>query len=521
MNFGDLARRPELGISILVPGENALERQVTGVYITDLPDPSRFLSVGDVVLTSGLWVSRPGGMEKFVNALARQRVAALIVGIIEIGSIPDELIALCRQHQLTLATIAETVSFKTLSEEVAKGQPGSTNGLLARGIRFNRQLSDVLGRGGGAAAALQLFHDEFAISCWVIDTVGSVIATAGAEPTRVHVAAVWNQMMNATGAEITLVPDADDRPFSVWAIGTGQDRAAGHLVCWGDYRTFSPEVSIVVSALLGALRVELELSSRWRDSHHSHVSELVQLLIDDTVSPGEISARMRLEGLDPQLATSIVIAEVDDPRFPPSAVLEMAYRMFSTQSSHVIGGIMDGRAVLLVSGAGQDGESYEDGVIRLAEDYLPFLAGRQLRMGLSDPIMGVSQLGSGIAVARERLANLSGSGPVLLSNTSSVQSHRDLLMMLGERTRSAYASEVLRPLIAYDTKNGGDLVGTLRAFLESGGAWVESARQLHMHPNTLRYRIGRIEMLTNRDLSSMEDRVDMYLALASLGPVGP
>ena len=36
---------------------------------------------------------------------------------------------------------------------------------------------------------------------------------------------------------------------------------------------------------------------------------------------------------------------------------------------------------------------------------------------------------------------------------------------------------------------------------------------IRLHVNTLRYRIGRIEELTGRDLSKLEDRVDFYLAL--------
>jgi hypothetical protein len=520
VKFGDLVSS-DLGVSVLVPGENALERQVTGSYITDLPDPSRFLSVGDVVLTSGLWVARPGGSETFLGALARQRVAAVIVGLIEIGSVPDEVIALCRENKLTLATIPENVSFKTLSEAIAKAQPGSTTGLLARGIRFNHQLTDVLARGGGAASALQLFRDEFSVDSWVVDDVGSVIASVGSAPERIQVAKVWNTVMNETDANVLLVPDSAERPFSAWPITVAGNRAAGHLVCWGDHRSFSPEVSIVIDALLGALRVELDLSGRWRDSHHSHVSELVQVLIDDSVSPGEISARMRLEGLDPQLPTSVVVAEVDDAGFPPAAVLEMAYRMFSSRTTHVIGCVIDGRAVLLVSGSDEEGESYSDAVVRLADDYLPFLDGRQLRMGVSDPIIGVSSLSSGIAVARARLDKLSGTGAVLLSSVSSVSTHRELLAMLGDRTRATFAQDVLSPLTAYDSKNGSDLVGTLRAFLDNGGAWTESARQLHLHSNTLRYRIGRIEDLTHRDLSTMADRVDLYLALASVDDQRP
>lgn len=46
------------------------------------------------------------------------------------------------------------------------------------------------------------------------------------------------------------------------------------------------------------------------------------------------------------------------------------------------------------------------------------------------------------------------------------------------------------------------------------GSWTKCADLLHLHVNTLRYRIQRIEELTNRDLSRLEDRVDFFLALA-------
>ncbi|PRY68812.1 purine catabolism regulatory family protein [Glaciihabitans tibetensis] len=515
MIFGDLVHRTELGISVLAAADNALDRQITGVYITDLPDPSRFISSGDVVLTSGLWAQRPGGIDTFVDALARQKVAALIVGRIELGHIPDAVIAACRARHLTLATISERVSFKTLSEEVDRGQPDSTSGILARGVRFNHQLTEVLSHGGGALAALQLFRDEFSVGGWLMDDVGTVVAAAGTQPSHSHVGKVWNAMVGRTSDGVSLVPDAEDRPFSVWPVGaTQQGGAAGYLVCWGDHRTFSPEISIVLDGLLGALRIELELSARWRNAQHNHVAELVQVLVDDAVSPGEISARLRLEGIDPQLPTSVVVATVEDRDFPLTAVLEMAYRLFASENQRVVGCVIDRQAILLVSNPETDVTLLQESVIRAADDYLPLLNGRQLRLGVSDPTPGVSQLSSSVAVARDRLAGVSGDGPVEMVSASAMQSHRALLRMLGERTRSSFAAEVLRPLIAYDNKNGGDLLGTLRAFLGNGGAWMETARQLHLHANTLRYRIGRIEELTDRDLGTMSDRVDLFLALA-------
>ena len=92
MKLEEMLRQERLGLSVVVAAPDALHRDVTGAYITDLPDPSRFLSVGDMVLTSGMWHNRPDAADTFVAALARQRVAALIVGLVHLGHLSDDII---------------------------------------------------------------------------------------------------------------------------------------------------------------------------------------------------------------------------------------------------------------------------------------------------------------------------------------------------------------------------------------------------------------------------------------------
>ena len=53
----------------------------------------------------------------------------------------------------------------------------------------------------------------------------------------------------------------------------------------------------------------------------------------------------------------------------------------------------------------------------------------------------------------------------------------------------------------------------MRTFLETGGRWQETADLLHVHVNTLRNRLERVESLTGRRLDSTPDRVDLWLAL--------
>ncbi len=517
MKLEEMLRQERLGLSVVVAAPDALHRDVTGAYITDLPDPSRFLSVGDMVLTSGMWHNRPDAADTFVAALARQRVAALIVGLVHLGHLSDDIIDACRRYGLTLLTISDQVSFKEVAETVTAAQAGTADGLAAKGIRFNSRLAEIVARGEGAEAVLRDFRMEFAIDCWLVDEIGTLVAAAGDVPSTEDVGRVWNLVLgNDSAGPIPVPAMGAGAPRTAWSVTASSQQVVGYFICEGDHRRLSRDTPIVIDGVRGALRLDLEFSSRWRGANHSHVSELVRVLAEDSVSPGEISARMRLEGLDPKDPTVAVIAEVADRVFPPAAVLEMSYRLIARENTHIIGCVIDNRAVLLLNGPGIDGFSPHEHASR--EEFLPKLGGRQLRIGVSDARTGVSGLSAAIVSASERLGNLQDASPIAIAATSEVRTHRALMSQLSERERQTFAAEVLSPLWDYDARQGADLVRTLRVFLQNACAWQESARQLHLHTNTLRYRIARAEELTNRSLSSMDDRVDFYLALELTTP---
>jgi DNA-binding PucR family transcriptional regulator len=99
-----------------------------------------------------------------------------------------------------------------------------------------------------------------------------------------------------------------------------------------------------------------------------------------------------------------------------------------------------------------------------------------------------------------------------------IGSHVLLLDLLDRRVVGAFREAVLGPLEAWDAEHRSDLVGTLRAFLASGGRWRDTAGRLHVHPNTLRHRLDRVERLTGRSLDATADRVDLHLALSAPAP---
>src|SRR5574341_147427 len=77
---------------------------------------------------------------------------------------------------------------------------------------------------------------------------------------------------------------------------------------------------------------------------------------------------------------------------------------------------------------------------------------------------------------------------------------------------NAYLAKV-QALAEHDAKTNSDLVKTLEAYLEYGGALAEAAAAINVHRNTLLYRLGRIEEIANVDLKEVKQRLNLHVAL--------
>ena len=76
----------------------------------------------------------------------------------------------------------------------------------------------------------------------------------------------------------------------------------------------------------------------------------------------------------------------------------------------------------------------------------------------------------------------------------------------------ALIERYVKPLAG--ASNGADLLATVRTWQEAGMRAEAAAERLHIHPNTLRYRLGRYEELTGADLSDTEEIVSVWIALS-------
>src|SRR5699024_11320498 len=114
MRLHDLLAVPDLDLSVLVGDDNALDRPVRSTYSSDLLDPSRYLSGGELVVTGLVWRRTESDSETFVSNVARAGASGIAAGTAQFGGIPDDVGDACRRHGRALLGVPGHTSVATL-----------------------------------------------------------------------------------------------------------------------------------------------------------------------------------------------------------------------------------------------------------------------------------------------------------------------------------------------------------------------------------------------------------------------
>ncbi|MFC1420628.1 PucR family transcriptional regulator [Streptacidiphilus cavernicola] len=505
----------------LLAGRGELDRVVSGVVTTDLHDPGRYLQGGELVLTGMLWRTGEADSERFVRGLAAAGAVGLAAGEAEVGPVPEDLVEACERHRMPLFAVPEDVAFAQLTEYVVRQVSADRAADLSALVDRHRALVSASG-GAGLDAVLELLGGDLDLDCWVLTPSGRVVA---GPPDRLNpgereelVRAHLDGQRRRSGPSVRARVGA--REFSVLPVageGTGL-LAQWLLAVEGDVTEWTPKRQQLAENLARLAAAERERRDESRRLRSRLADEVITLLQRDA-PPEELRraleaslAMTRPEGTgSPE---SWVVVSAEGVGLPDGAVREaLVEALTGADDRSLIGGGGSG-AVLLVPEAA-DGTAMAD---RLRALLGPLGAGLgaegRLTLGASAPAASAGGLRGALEEARHaRRIAASRVGRICVSGPEELASHVLLLAAVPDEVRRAFRSRLLDKVVEYDLEHQADLVRTLEAFLRYDGSWTRCAAALHVHVNTLRYRIGRIEELTGRDLGRLEDRVDFYLAL--------
>ncbi|MGW6903612.1 PucR family transcriptional regulator [Streptomyces sp. NPDC054940] len=543
-----------LGLKLL-GGEDELDRTVRGVMTTDLRDPSRYLSGGELVLTGLAWRRDAADSDPFVHLLVQNGVVALAAGEAELGDVPDDLVLACARHRLPLFAVHESVAFATITEHVVRQVSGERAGDLAAVVDRHRRMMTSGPAGGGPDVVLDLLGSDLDLRALVLSPTGRLIAgskvagpalpadvcarlaaehlsaarTGRRGPHRLTLGSTTYSLfpIRSSGRSPQASRDVRETVLSDWLLAVEADA--------GDWPEERLDLLQGVTQLIAVERDRRDAARTVRRRLAQEVLELVQT----GAAPAEIAARLRvaapvlLPGLGAAPHWQVVVARVEwegaETEAGPIAqslleeILVDPLATGTEPSDRIAVAHSGDEAIALVPlpAVSTEHDGSEAGI--LADALLdsirdPLSAGLdddgRVTLGVSAAVHSAEGLRGALEEARHaRRVAAARTGRVCAAGHQELASHVLLLPFVPDDVRRAFTARLLDPLRDYDQRHRAELIPTLEAFLECDGSWTRCATRLHLHVNTLRYRVGRIEQLTSRDLSRLEDKLDFFLAL--------
>jgi PucR family transcriptional regulator, purine catabolism regulatory protein len=474
----DLLRSPALQLR-LIAGESGTSRRVAWAHVSELEDPTPWLFGAEMIMTTGIAVPTSAKRQRaYLERLDDAGVACLAVSEhLSVPPLTEAFIAAADERGFPVVEVPLPVPFMAISQEVAAAVQVDT------GHRLNAQLQ-VFGAvrwlAAGDLSTRQIFARLERLSGYTLyactTRLGPLLEGIPVPPPE------HQKLIPDTPASPPTVPGGYVLPVS------GSRGTAGYILAMESADAVPAGVSVVQHiATVAALQLSMQAHERemLRREGAETLAEMLRGVLDSAV----VSRRLAVQG------------------FPS-----------------------DSRLVLAIVRPKSDGaDAMAD---KLAQDRFPQLVLRQeeeLCVLLPDDLAALNALAASGATAGVSLPfPVGGSLGVARREAQwaisrAVESGRDMVSYGDDRTGRWLTSEsaelralvenLLGPVLGYDEAHGGDLLPTIRTWLEHDRQTDKAAQALHIHPNTLLYRVRRFEQITGLSLASTEALAETWLAL--------
>jgi len=485
----DLLRSPALQLRLLA-GESGTGRRVAWAHVSELEDPTPWLFGSEMIMTTGMALPRSAaGQRSYLERLDDAGVACLAVSErMFVPPLTAAFLAAAAARGFPVVEVPIPVPFMAISQEVAAAvAPGGA------GQRLNAQLQ-VFGAvqwlAAGNVSAAEIFARLERLSGYSLYacTLGRTTLLEGLPVPPPEYA----DLIPATVTSPPTVPGGYVLPV------TGPRGTAGYLLAMESPSAAPAGVSVVQHiATVAALQLSMLAHEReiLRRSGAETLAEMLQGQLDGSVVTRRLSGNGFV--VDRPLRLAVIPGAADDD-WVADALASAGVPCFILRQQDEL--------VVLI----QDGEA----------DRAALTGALSVAAGFSRPFAGGSAAGgssadgSAVAVARREarwaLARALEAGRAVISYG---EDRTEKWLTSEPADLRALAAQVLGPVLDYDAEHSGDLVTSVRVWLEHDRQTDRAARALHIHPNTLLYRIRRFEQLSGRSLASTEALAEVWLAM--------
>jgi purine catabolism regulator len=496
----------ELDLPVLA-GEQGLDARIRWVHISELLDPTPWLSGGELLLSTGMQLNDAARQRDFVLRLADHKLAGLGFGTgFAHSAVPKAVLDAAARRDFPVFEVPYELPFIAITEAASTRLVNEQYAVLRRALAAHERLERIVLSERG----LEALGSELAALIG-----GSVLVFDGRGSLRVARAfrrALEPQALTAIQDELgervarreprAFAPaaDGDALALPVTAEGAPPNGRAPEawLVAVKDAGPLSEFERLTLHQAVTIVALELLRDRVAGETERRLAGDVLRAMISGELTGTELARRLEPFGLDEQVATLVAAGDGSVEAELAQALRDEAVPALVASAGDVVSALVPG------------GE--EEDLFALA---------RQLHKHISPARLGVGRTVESGAARRSfhearcaleaaELGGLNGAGVATYRDLGSFQL---LLSLQDDEALRLFCDSILGPIESSEGRYGGELMRSLEAFIESNGQWEQAARKLYCHRHTLRYRMKRVEALTGRDLQNARDRIEFWLAL--------
>jgi PucR family transcriptional regulator, purine catabolism regulatory protein len=503
--LGDLLAEQALGLELLTGGDEAATRPVLGAAVVEVKGPTEWVAKHWVMLTAGVGLGdEPEAGRALVRECEAAGVSALGFGVEPVfDHVPDSLIEEAAARGFPIFAVPKDTQFREIVTFVDTALSGGEAPLYRRLSSLQRYVADALRDPEPERAVVERLARFLDAGVAVLAPSGQPELATG----KVPLDAVWEfiedrppKLVEAeiAGCRVVATPLASlaGEPPRWLVLASRSSGFAGNLV---------RSAAETTAPLLAAME-------RLREVVRNQEHAVKGALLDESLDPVDardvpaLAARAAGFELDfSQPARTVVVRECAALAAPVDlSVLghELEEALGRTGAPHLLTE-RDGAVVALVQGLEGELRSLLDGLLAAQPG----------------AVAGIGRPVTSVAAARHshRDAELAARGASRKTGGRILAFEDfDLGTLLVSEAQPAWLGSKVEELIAQVRANPS-LYEALKSWFEHDLDVAAAAATLHLHPNSLRYRLAKIEELIGRSLRVPATIADLHIALLAEG----
>lgn len=525
-------------------GASGMENRVTKVNVMEVPDILEWVSDGELLITTAFSIK--DNINVLLDLIPKLKKKGVVGLGIKVGryiqELPEYIIRLSDKLGFPIIELPFSVSHTDLISAILTEVIDDHMNMLIRMEDFSTEVMNIMIQGGGLKEIAKKLNDGIGNSLAIYEVMKDsyeLICDDDLDKDRIDkiIHSYANNMMgkrNADGTYDTCIDEIGEKSLERVTIPIIIENIEyGCIFIWLDKKPLTPFDNMLIESYVHIIALEFVKKLALYNMESNYKLDFFDdLLSDNKGRQNRALEKAKTFNFNKDLKHTVIIILMKElysmekftykkVNYAKECISSIIFIM--NRLSRLLGANVEyvekSDRILVVYGsdAGKDDREIKKEALAFCGKILGEIKDKslanQLVIGLGRCYEGTEQLWKSHEQAKLIVENLSKSSNSNIIHYDDLGLYRIFSFDGLHNELEEFCSSTIKPLIEYDRNNNSELVKTLKYYFQFNGNMKRMAEEMHMHYNTIIYRLQKIKDVIGLDIEVSDNRLNLEIAI--------